>query len=79
MVRIGNMARKKSMRKLISDFIETPIIFMAGPVGFILLLLGVSVLFEDPKAAYGSYGEIASYDAGPTANQTESHDAYTSR
>ncbi len=73
------MARKKSMRELISDFVETPVIFMVGPVGFILLLLGVSVLFEDPKAAHSTYGKVVSYDAAPTASQTQSHDANISR
>jgi hypothetical protein len=75
MIGIDDMARKKPIRELINGFIESPIIFMAGPVGFVLLLLGASFLFEDPQPAPSKYDKVASFDAGHTASQTESHDA----
>jgi len=69
------MAEKKSLRERINNFIETPIIFLMAPVGFILLLLTASFLFEDPKPAHSESAHLMSGSAAHIATQGESHDA----
>ena len=69
------MAEKKPLRNRINNFIETPIIFLMAPVGFILLLLTASFLFEDPKPAHSGSTHLMSDGAAHITSQGEIHDA----
>ncbi|PIE12677.1 MAG: hypothetical protein CSA68_12420 [Rhodobacterales bacterium] len=57
------MTRNKSLRERISDFIETPVIYLMGPVCLAMLLLAASFVFETPQSTHEMAGHANAHGA----------------